>query len=226
MAYSTNSKTKPWTVAAVVGVPLVAVVAGLGWMVNLAQDSNAGKTVTGEVAPISDTDYTKGNPAAPVTLIEYGDFQCPACARYTEVLVQLKNERSNDLLFAHRYFPLKSHPFGSLAAFAAEAAARQGKFWEMHDLLYGKQNEWSSAADPRAIFRTYAQEIGLDIARWSRDLDSEEVKDAVSRQLETGLTAGVNSTPTFFLNGKRIEPIPTIESFTTLIDEAKASAVQ
>lgn len=226
MAYSAQTKTKPWTVAAVVGVPLVAVVAGLGWMINLAKDSNADKTVTGEVVPISDTDYTRGNPASNVSLIEYGDFQCPACEKYEGVLSQLLSERSNDIYFSFRYFPLKSHNYGSLSAFAAEAAGRQGKFWEMHDLLYAKQTEWSTAQDARSIFRGYAQSIGLDVAQWSRDLDSEEVKSVVARQLDTGLKAGVGSTPTFFLNGKRVEPVPSIEAFTKLIDEAKASAGQ
>lgn len=159
-----------------------------------------------------------------VTLIEYGDFECPACGQIFPIIDQLKQEFGSDLLFVFRHFPLTTlHPNATAAHRAAEAAGNQGKFFEMHDLLYERQSQWSSStsglnvAQATNVFEGYAQELELDIETYKSDVQSEEVFKVIDRQSDIGTSQGITGTPTFILNGERIETPRTYDQFRDLI---------
>jgi len=151
-------------------------------------------------------DHVKGNAQATTTIIEYADFQCPACAAFAPQMKTLMMAVSDTVRFVFRHFPLTQHDKARIAAHAAEAAALQDKFWEMHDVLFERQGEWASkpVAEITATFTAYAQQLGLDLARFERDLASSAVAARVQRDFESGDLAGVSGTPSVFLDGNPI----------------------
>lgn len=153
---------------------------------------------------VSPTDHSTGSSTAPVTIVEYADFQCPSCQSYAPLLTQLIKEEADKVYFVYRYFPLPQHPNAEPAAYAAEAAGLQGKFWEMHDLLYQKHTEWETLTDAKPIFLTYAQTIGLDAEQFTKDMDSSAVKDRVAKDKADAATNQLTYTPTLFVNGIRV----------------------
>lgn len=156
-------------------------------------------------AEANNEDWSKGNPNAKVTLIEYSDFQCPACASYFPLIKKVSEDMSEEVLIIYRHYPLSSiHPQADLAAQATEAAGIQGKFWEMHDKLFENQSDWSGRFDAEAIFVSYAQDLGLDVEQFKNDLDSKTVKDAIKDDKRRGNQDFVEGTPTLFLNGQKI----------------------
>lgn len=153
-------------------------------------------------------DNIYGDSDAKVALIEYGDFQCSGCASAYPMVKSLKEKYKDSITFVYRHFPLTNiHPNALAAATAAEAAGKQGKFWEMHDILFERQSSWQSVSvDNRdEVFESYAKEIGLDIDRYNSDLTSEEVADKVAFHRALAGKVGANSTPTFVLNGRTLE---------------------
>ena len=172
-------------------------------------------------------DYIKGSKDASVTLVEYLDFECEACDAYYPLVKQLAEEFKTDARFVNRYFPLSGHKNGLPSALAVEAASKQGKYWEMHNILFENQKSWGEkqSADPK-IFEGYAKQIGLNIEQFKKDVSSREVKDRVERDRSSGQRLGVRGTPTFFLNGDKIPNPRTPDDFKTFIRAAilKASA--
>lgn len=168
--------------------------------------------------------HTVGAGTGGVTLVEYGDFQCPACGQYFPILQQVKATYGDQITFQFRHFPLESiHPNARAASRAAEAAGRQGKFWEMHDRLFSYQSEWQSNGDPLSVFESYAEAVGVEnIEQFRTDYRSSEINAVINADLNEGRSIGVQSTPTFVLNGKLLDPNPsaTYEAFKTLIDDA------
>lgn len=195
----------------------VAVVAFIGLIIFNKQDAKA---------PEGNSNITSSehivSPDAPVKLVEFGDFQCPACAAYYPIIKQIKAEYGDKLSFQFRHFPIVSiHPNAMSAHRAAEAAGRQDKFWEMHDLLYERQSAWTNSKSPASVFEGFAQELGLDLEKYKQDLASSEIQDIINADLRAGQEAKVTATPGFVLNGKKLEENPRdIESFKKLIDEA------
>ena len=175
--------------------------------------------------PISATgEQVRGASDASVTLVEYADFQCPACASYHDALDETFAEYGDRVKFVFRHFPLKQiHPNAEPAARASLAAGKQGKFWEMHDILFERQRDWSGHINAKKTFHEYASELGIDMTQYALDVDSDEIKDAVNESFNEGFSAGVNSTPTFYLNGEKIKPASSIESFRSFIDPALAA---
>jgi protein-disulfide isomerase len=143
---------------------------------------------------------------APVTLEEYGDYQCPQCGMLAEPIKQLEKDYAGRLRVIFHHFPLATHQHAQTAACAAEAAGIQGKFWEMHDLIYREQRDWSKAADAQPMFQAYAGILGLNVERFKQDINSEKVKERVAEDQKHGTSLGVQTTPTIFLNNKAIEP--------------------
>jgi protein-disulfide isomerase len=140
-----------------------------------------------------------------VTLEEFGDYQCPPCGELHPTLKKLKAEFGPNLNFIFRNYPLSEiHKNALLAAQAAEAARVQGRFWEMHDLLYENQKVWSDDINPKPIFVKFARDLGLDNERFARDLGSEEVKMRIEADQAAAARLGVNGTPTVFINGRRL----------------------
>jgi protein-disulfide isomerase len=146
--------------------------------------------------------HVRGNPDAPVTLEEYGDFQCPPCGMFAAFLQQLEKEYDSRLRVVFRNFPLLMHEHAREAALAAEAAGVQGHFWEMHDVLYREQEAWSKAPNVRELFESYAGTIGLDLDKFRKDMDSEEVKARVDADRQRGESLGIQITPTLFINNQ------------------------
>lgn len=153
-----------------------------------------------------DADHILGNPEAPVTLEEYGDFECPPCGRLSEPLNQLEKDYRQRVRVVFHHLPLVNHLHAKAAACASEAAALQGRFWPMHDLLYREQTVWSKAVDARPLFNAYAGILGLDVERFKKDIDSEEVKGRVNADQEEAAKLGVTNTPTVFINNRAVPP--------------------
>lgn len=177
-------------------------------------------------APLADQltaeDHFIGNKESSVVLLEYGDFECPACGTYHPVLKQLKAEYGDRVAFSYRHFPLNAiHRSADISARAAEAAALQGKFWEMHDKLFENQRQWTTGSAEEVIIG-YAREIGLDVEQFRSDLASEGVAAAVEQDRLSGVRSSVNSTPSFFLNGIKIQNPRSAEEFRRLLDGALA----
>lgn len=199
------------------------VVALLVW--GMMASSGGKKTPTGTLTvPVSAEDWSKGA-SSTVTLVEYSDFQCPACAAFYPIAKEVV--ASTSIRFVYRHFPLITiHKNADYAAAAAEAAGIQGKFWEMHDMLFETQNDWANSADALKTFSTYAQGLGLDVKKFDADVISREVRQKVNDDYRGGSASGVRGTPTFFLNGVMIESPRSAEEFKTLIQNAVASSTQ
>lgn len=151
--------------------------------------------------PVSERDHFQGNPNAPLTLVEYGDYECPYCGAAYPVVKQVQQRLENQLRFVFRNFPLTQvHPHAQSAAEAAEAAGGQGKFWQMHDTLYEHQD----ALDDLDLVQ-YATDLGLDVARFELDMTAHTYAPRVREDFLSGLRSGVNGTPTFFINGQRYD---------------------
>ena len=167
--------------------------------------------------PVGALDHQKGKPSATVTLVEYGDYQCPHCAEAFPLVKKLIKEFPNDLVFVFRNFPLQqSHPEALGAAQAAEAAAVQNKFWEMHDLLFEQQSQLN-----KSNFIYFAESLNLDVDQFEEDYDSENVMSQIESDIESGIRSGVNGTPTFFINDERLDTYDeTYESLEDAVRDA------
>lgn len=201
---------------------VAVVIAALIGVFALASDGENGQNGSSSSQASS---HAQGAGNKGVTLIEYGDFQCPACKQFYPLVKQVKEEYGDDITFQFRNFPLTQiHPNAMAAHRAAEAAARQDKFFEMHDLLYENQDSWSPLPDPTSVFEGFAKQLNLDIEVFKSDVASEEVAATINADIKAGQEAGANSTPTFVINGQKIENPKSLEDFKRLIDEAIAAA--
>lgn len=201
LAFSTPALTQQATV----GVLLAAVLSTItGWLTFQAQRlfsrDRANESVVGLETPVDpERDHIRGPIEAPLTLVEYGDYECGFCARVTGVAHEVRERFGADLRYVFRHLPLsESHPHAELAAIAAEAAGKQGRFWHMHDLMFDRQNELELED-----LIGYADAIGLDVERFVRDLDDDEVVARVRADVASAEASGANGTPTFFVQGRR-----------------------
>lgn len=168
---------------------------------------------------ISQNDWVQGAKSDSVVLVEYSDFQCPACRVYFPIINQLNEKYKKSLKFVYRHFPLSQHSNSHAAAQAAEAAGAQDKFFELHDLLFEKQDEWAEKSNAYEIFEGYAKSLKLDLKKFKKDFASSEIVDKVKKDEESGMTFGVNSTPTFFLNGVKLDSPQNLSEFEKLITD-------
>jgi len=195
------------------------VIAGLIILVRFGGNNSSEAASLSNVAPIAK--WTKGNSDSKVILVEYSDFQCPACGAYYPLVKQLTEEFGDRIKFTYRHFPLSQiHKNAAPAARAAEASGKQGKFWEMHDLLFENQSRWSESSDVHAVFESYAQRLDLNIDQFKSDMKSKEIMEKVESDYQSGVASRVNGTPTFFLNGKKFDNPRSYEQFKTIITEA------
>lgn len=141
--------------------------------------------------------------SAKATLVEFADFQCPACAAAHPVVKQILEE--GKVNFVYRHFPLPQHKNAKPAALAAEAAGLQGKFWEMYDKLYANQSSWSESNNAFDIFTSFAKELELNVDQFKKDIQNSKLADKIQQDENDANTLGVNSTPTFFLNNQKME---------------------
>lgn len=207
-------------------VVIVAVLVGVFAFTGKDNKSSSGNT------KVTASKHITGEGKKNVTLLEYGDFQCPACQQYEAVVEQVREKYKADIYFQFRNFPLTSlHPNAFAAARAAEAANLQGKFWEMHDTLYQTANwqQWTGASAPTSFFNQYATQLSLDVNKFKEDYASDKVNDIVNADLSEANKLGLTGTPSFFLNGKKLDNVQAdLEAFSKLIDAeiAKKAANQ
>jgi protein-disulfide isomerase len=170
--------------------------------------------------PVDDQrDHVQGPADAPVTLLEYGDYECPYCGAAYPILKQVQARMGDRLRFVFRNFPITtSHPHGEQAAEAAEAAAAQGKFWEMHDHLYEHQQHLDDSD-----LHGYAEELGLDVERFDSDLAGHAFADRVREDFMSGVRSGVNGTPSFYVNGAKYDGDYSLEALVAELERAAAA---
>lgn len=207
-------------------IAVLAVVAIIGGAVFLGKEEEA----TGQVS-----NYIYGKADSSVKVIEFGDFECPACGFFYPIVKEVKEKYKDQISFQFRHFPLVQSHRNALASHrAAEAAGKQGKFYEMHDLLYGNQEDWNgpSSRDPVGIptenaikiFEGYAEQLGLDMTKFRADVQDSTTSGTINADTAEGKSQyEIAGTPTFIINGKKIEDtatIDTVEEFSKLIDEA------
>ena len=150
--------------------------------------------------------HVRGNPDAPVTLEEFGDFQCPPCGQFAKFVDELLVEYHSQVRLVFRNYPLAAHQHALEAAQAAEAAGLQGKFWEMYDTLYREQKVWTDASDARGLFESYAGTLGLDVDQFKKDEDGDNVRERIDSDRALADFLGVKATPTLFINNRALEP--------------------
>jgi len=164
-----------------------------------------------------DDDPSLGQRDAPVTIVEFSDYQCPFCVRAESTVKQILDTHGSKVRFVYRDYPLSFHQYAQKAAEASECADEQGKFWEYHDLLFEKQNEWSGIGISK--FKEYAKQLGLDTQRFNRCLDEDEMAQEVKNDFQEGQSYGVSGTPAFFVNGQLISGAQPLEVFEQKIEE-------
>ena len=196
-------------------------------MVKIAsRNSQDNKQPLSLTSSVIESDWIKGNKEAKIVITEYSDFQCPPCASYYGVVKQIHKDFGDRIAFVYRHFPLRQiHANAEIAALSAEAAGKQGKFWEMHDMIFENQKKWEGEKNAGEIFIKYGEDLGLNIEKFKQDLDSKEVKDKVEADYQSGIKAGVNHTPTFFLNGAEIQNPRSYEEFKNIINEAESEKI-
>lgn len=188
-------------------IALVAFIAIAGGVLYYGLSGNSGNEATAE----------RGEPQK-VHILKYSDYQCPACKAYVPVQNELKREYGDMIEFEYRHFPLSGHQFAELAARSAEAAREQGKYKEMHDLIFEYQEAWSQGG-ARDYFTDFAEEIGLDMEQFEEDLTSDAIRQRVESQRQEGIRRQVNATPTFFINGQRLRQNPqSYDQFKSMVE--------
>ncbi len=165
--------------------------------------------------------HMTGIKGAKVTVVEFGDYQCPACGFAETILTEVRAyyAKNPDVNFVFRHFPLTSiHDNALITAEAAEAASAQGKFWEMHALLYENQNAWAEISNPIDLLVSYAKEIGIDTTKFKKEVENKKYQNNILADQSDGNTLNIDRTPTFFINGEMQPQIPTFSEFKSKID--------
>lgn len=197
-------------------VAIIAIVGGVLLFQSSKAENNKPKTNTNnsaaavdkyKTAPIgAQPAWSKGSANATVTLEEFADFQCPSCAQFDPTIREIKTVYGDRVRVVFRQYPLQMHPKAYDAARAAEAAGAQGKFWEMHDLLYDKQKDWSVMENHRQTFADYAKSLGLNVEKFNDDLAGQIASSRVGLDKQRGDAIGIRATPSLFLNGRLLMP--------------------
>lgn len=210
-----------WGILAVIAV----IVLGAFWLTSDKKDNGGGSST-------QPTQHVEGKNAKHVTLVEYGDYQCPVCGSYYQPVKQAVQKFSDDIQFQFRNLPLTSlHQNAFVAARAAEAAGLQNKYWQMHDMLYENQQAWSSLSNAEPTFEGYAKQLGMNADTFKKDYASERVNNLINADLAAFKKTGQDqATPTFFLNGQYVpngkfvdgSGAPSADKFTQILDDAIA----
>ncbi len=198
----------------------VVVLGLIVWGLTVAMNKPVKDNKPSSAGEITAVDHSRGPIDAPVTLIEYSDFQCPACQTYYYFVKRLLDEASTTMRFAYRHFPLSQHANAVPSALASEAAGVQGKFWEMYDPIFTNHTEWTELVNPTDVFVGYATKIGLNVEQFKEDMSSSTLRDKIQADLDGGIRIGINATPTFFVDGKAITNPPSYEEFKAIIETA------
>ena len=201
-----------------IGIGLITIILVIGGVFFLGGKSGQPQELVDQAALTADASHSLGDPAAPVKIVEFADFQCPACATAQPIVKSVVEKNKDKVYFVFRHYPLPSHQNARIAAQACEAAGIQGKFWEMHDLLFTNQSAWSESSNAKEIFTDYASQLGLNVDQFKDDLG--KVNDSINKDYTLGNQAGIDSTPTFFINGKKYPGVIQADEFQSIIDQA------
>lgn len=221
-----KSKTAP------VLLIVIAVVAAAGIAFYLSRQGSTAEATdsSGASAPTaaqSGGGRVRGSADAPVTLIEYGDYQCPTCALYHPIITELLHRYQGKLKLEYHHYPLISiHPNAMGAALAAESAGEQGKYWEMNDLLFEHQREWAPSPNAETMFLQFALQLGLDGNRFMQSMRSPETRDRILADVTRGNSIVKEGTPTFLINGQPVGGLPGLEGLAQKIDGQLAALVK
>lgn len=184
----------------------LAVVVGISFLFTKQASAPTTQQVVDQKTLLGDARHTKGSDKAPVAIVEFSDFQCPACKAAEPLAAQYENDTTGKIRFIYRSFPLRTvHIHALEAAKAAEAADAQKQFWAYHDILFSQQDDWASQNDPYPKFEQYAKQLKLNIVKFKQDYQSKQLETLVNNDERDGLIIGVNATPTFFVNGIKVE---------------------
>lgn len=202
------------------GISLATVVILMGgvFFLNKSGQSKADSILIDSSILTRNKNHKITSDTAKITIVEFADFQCPACARTYPVIKQILEEYKGKVTFINRHFPLPQHKNAILAAKAAEAAGGQGKFWEMHNKLYENQTQWSESNNPLEIFMTYAKELELDTEKFKQAVESNTYDSVIQEDKNDGVRLGVNFTPTLFISNKKIEVELTYQNLKAIIE--------
>ena len=204
-----------------IGIATLVIVVAATLLVggNASSSKQTAEPIANKEALVRKDSHVEGPKNAKVTIVEYGDFQCPACGAAHPTVKQVLAEYEGKVQFVFRNFPLPMHKNAQIAAQAAEAAGEQGKFYEMHDLLYTNQGEWENSSKPLDIYIKYAKELKLDEEKFKKAVESNKFKTKIENDVKDGYAVGVNATPTFFINGVKQEGGIQYQQFKEQIDE-------
>lgn len=224
-----KNSTVKWIAISVVSALFLLLFVGI---IVVAKNKDKPKTETG-VAQFSNTGHQRmltkegkdatvsANPSVKaITMVEYGDFQCPACKAYHPLVLDVLKAYPEQLKLIFKNYPLTAlHKNAMVSAIAAEAAGRQGKYFQLVDMLYDKQGEWAEQDNPQGKFEEYAKALGLDVEQFKKDQQDKELENLINSERNEGIQNGVTGTPSFFINGKKIENPANLEAFRKIIDE-------
>lgn len=202
-----------------IGLLTIAILAGSVVLLSKSSAPSLPSQKADEKLLVRESSNKLGSPSAKVTLVEFGDYQCPACGQAHPVIKAITDNYKGKILLVFRDFPLSMHSNAEVAAEAAEAAGAQGKYWQMHDLLYENQDKWAKSSRPLDIFASFAKDIGLDGDKFKKDVEESKFSNKISEDLSDGNALGVNATPTLFLNGKQMVGVPNYNDLKKNIDE-------
>lgn len=203
-----------------IGVVTLLIVAAGAFFFSRGQNGETSSSGVSFAEILKDSIHTKGEATTEARIVEFGDYQCPACGQAQPILKKFLEEKGDKVYFVFKNFPLTQiHPNAVPAARAAEAAGKQGKYFEMNEILYQKQAEWSGLADATRKFEEYARSLGLDLSRFKKDIN--EAIGVINSDAALGKKAGVGSTPTFFINGKMYSGVLSLKA---LEDAVKGKA--
>lgn len=206
--YTSNMSKSFWAIIAIIVILFGGVL--------IFNNHKAGAPSNNGVA----SNHVEGKGSTGITLVEYGDYECPYCGAYSPILKQVQQKYNDQIFFQFRNLPLSQiHPNAFAGARAAEAASLQGKFWEMHDMLYDNQNAWASSSTATTYFNQYAQQLGLNVSKFTTDEAGATVDNTINADIAAfNKTGQEESTPTFFLDGTKIQPGYSVADFSKLID--------
>lgn len=199
-------------------ITIVLAIVGAIFLSNQSNPSTQSQPVTNANLLVKGDSNQISTPSAQLTIVEFADFECPACERAYPDIKKILSEYQGRINFVYRHFPLPQHQNAMISARAAEAAGAQGKFWEMYDLLFKNQSDWAGQSNALEIFQGYAQTIGLDMAKFNQDINNETLIQKINSDKNDGLALGVNATPTFFIGDKKYQGNPNYASLKQELD--------
>lgn len=205
-------------VKVLLGIGVASVLLVIGAVALLSRPSQPQTTAPADPNLLVREDSIKiASDSAKVTIVEFSDYQCPACRAAHPTIKQVLNDYQGRVNFVYRHFPLSQHKNAIPAALAAEAAGRQDKYWQMHDKIFETQDDWKDRSG-KEIFAGFAGELGLDMDKYNRDIEDRVLKDKINKDFQDGVALGVNSTPTFFINGQKFPGALSYTEFKSRID--------